>query len=40
MRQQEAQGWNVVHLFLESDRQRRVEVLQTRVRALQLGGVR
>ena len=29
-----AQRWNVEHLFLESDRQRRVHLLQTRVRAV------
>jgi len=34
------QGWNVEHLFLESDRQRRVHLLQTRVRAVRGSGVR
>ena len=33
-------GWNVEHLFLESDRQRRVHLLQTRVRAVRGSGVR
>ena len=40
MRQLEAQGWNVEHLFVESDKQRRVAVLQTRVRAVKGSGVR
>ena len=35
-----AQGWNVEHLFLESDRQRRVHLLQTRVRAVRGSSVR
>ena len=40
IQQLEAQDWNVEHLFLESDKQRRVEVLQTRVRAVKGSTVR
>ena len=40
LRQLVVQGWNVEHLFLEADRQRRVHLLQTRVRAVRGSGVR
>ena len=39
-RQLVGQGWNVEHLFLESDKLRRVHVLQTRVRAVKGNSVR